>query len=127
MKDFRECLSRCGLFDLGYVGQRYTCCNGKAGEQRTKLRLDRIVASKSWIDNFSDASVHHVSMSISDHCLLSLFLHRRLPRKPARKRFLFEAMWIREAGCREVIEEVWDPLGRVTGSTIMDRLKSCQE
>nr|POF09034.1 hypothetical protein CFP56_14975 [Quercus suber] len=126
MKDFRECLSRCGLFDLGYVEQRHTWCNGRAGpagEQRTKLRLDRVVASESWIDNFPEASVHHVSMSISDHCLLSLFLHRRQPCKPARKRFLFEAMWIREAGCREVIEEAWDPLGSVTRSTIMDRIK----
>lgn len=127
MKDFRECLSRCELFDLGYVGQRYTWSNGRAGEQRTKLRLDRIVASESWMDIFSEASVHHVSMSISDHCLLSLFLHRRQPRKPARKRFFFEAMWVREAGCREIIEEVWDPVGCVSRNTISDHLKNCQE
>ena len=38
--NFRECLSRCGLHDLGFVGQRYTWCNGRFGEQRTKLRLD---------------------------------------------------------------------------------------
>ena len=127
MKDFRECLSRCELFDLGYVGQRYTWSNGRAGEQRTKLRLDRIVASESWMDIFLEASVHHVSMSISDHYLLSLFLHRRRPRKPARKRFFFEAMCVREAGCREIIEEVWDPVGCVSRNTISDHLKNCQE
>ena len=127
MKDFRECLSRCGLFDLGYVGQRYTWRNERAGEQRTKLRLDRIVANESWMDIFPFASVHHVSMSISDHCLLSLFLHRRQPRKPARKRLFFEAMWVREASCREIIEEVWDPVGYVNGNTISDRLKNFQE
>ena len=54
MKEFRECLSRCGLFDLGFVGQRFTWCNGRAGEQRTKLRLDRMVASESWIQRFSE-------------------------------------------------------------------------
>ena len=32
MKDFRECLSRCGLFNLGFVRQRYNWCNGRAGE-----------------------------------------------------------------------------------------------
>ncbi|XP_023886945.1 uncharacterized protein LOC111999058 [Quercus suber] len=127
MEEFRECLSRCGLVDLGFVGQRYTWCNGRAGEQRTKLRLDRMVASENWLKSFPNASVHHVSMSISDHCLLSLYLHRRKPRKPARKRFFFEAMWTREAGCRELIEEVWDPVGRDSRSMIMDRLKSCQE
>ncbi|KAL4625871.1 hypothetical protein ACB092_05G056600 [Castanea dentata] len=95
MKDFRECLSQCGLFDLGFVGQRYTWCNGRAGERQTKLRLDRVVASESWIDNFLEASVHH-------------------------------AMWTREAGCRGVIEEAWDPLS-TTRFTIIDHLKSCQE
>ncbi|KAK7860942.1 hypothetical protein CFP56_029135 [Quercus suber] len=105
----------------------YTWCDGRAGEQRTKLRLDRMVASESWLDRFPNASVHHVSMSISDHCLLSLCLHRRKPRKPARKRFFFEAMWTREAGCRELIEDVWDPVGRDSRATIMDRLQNCQE
>ena len=127
MKDFRECLSRCRLFDLGFVGQRYTWCNGRAREQRTKLRLDRIVVSESWIGIYPKAGVNHFSMSISDHCLLSLSLHRRQPRKPAKKRFFLEAMWTREVGCRELIEEVWDPVRRDSGFTIMDRLKNCQE
>ena len=30
--DFRECLSKCGLVNLGFVGQRYTWCNGRLGE-----------------------------------------------------------------------------------------------
>ena len=45
VREFRECLSRFDLNDLGFVGQRYTWCNGRYGEHRTKLRLDRIVAS----------------------------------------------------------------------------------
>ena len=124
MKDFKECLSRCGLFDLGFVGQRYTWCNGRERDQRTKLRLDRIVASESWMGIYPDAGVHHFSMSISDHCLLFLSLHRRQSRKPVRKRFFFEAMWTREAGCRELIKEVWDPVGRSSAGTIVERLKS---
>lgn len=28
MEDFRECLSRYGLFYLGFIGQRFTWCNG---------------------------------------------------------------------------------------------------
>ena len=32
MWDFREGLSKCGLVDLGFVGQRYTWCNGRLGE-----------------------------------------------------------------------------------------------
>ena len=77
VREFRECLSRFGLNDLGFVGQRYTWCNRRYGEHRTKLRLDRIVASMSWIERFPKASVHHFAMSISNHCLLMLFLDQR--------------------------------------------------
>ena len=49
MTDFRDCLGRCGLLDLGYVGQCFTWCNGRYGDQRTKLRLDRMVAIEDWL------------------------------------------------------------------------------
>lgn len=125
MREFRECLSRCGLISLGFTGQRYTWCNGRYGEHRTKLRLDRMVASE--IEKFPKVGVHHFAMSVSDHCLLTLFFNRRQHRKPIRKRFFFEAMWTREEGCREVIKEAWDPLRRDPDLLIKDRLRSCQE
>ena len=31
MVAFRECLSRCGLYDLGFIGQIFTRCNGQLG------------------------------------------------------------------------------------------------
>ena len=40
MEGFWESLSKCGLFDLGFIGQRFMWCNGHFGEQRTLLRLD---------------------------------------------------------------------------------------
>ena len=67
MANFRDCLDRCGLFDLGFVGQRFTWCNGRHGDQRTKLRLDRMVANEDWLRLHPEANVHHFSMSISDH------------------------------------------------------------
>ena len=52
MREFRDCLNRCGLFNLGFVGQRYIWCNRRFGEQRTKLRLDQMVVSESWCEKF---------------------------------------------------------------------------
>lgn len=127
MVDFRECLDRCGLLVLGYVGQRFTWCNGRYGDQRTKLRLDRMVVTKDWLRMHLEACVHHFSMSNSNHCLLVLALKRNQPKKPTKKRFMFEVMWTREEGCREVIESVWDPFSCGLGLTIMDKLKSFQD
>ena len=104
MEDFRECLSRCGLLDLGYFGHHYTWCNGRFGGQRIKLRLDRMVANEAWMRIFPQARVQLVSLSISDHCLLVLSIKRRQPQKPANKQFFFEEMWTREESCREIVE-----------------------
>ncbi|KAL0001855.1 hypothetical protein SO802_015636 [Lithocarpus litseifolius] len=46
MEGFRECLSDCGLVDLGFVGQRYTWCNGRIGVHLTLIRLDKYVANE---------------------------------------------------------------------------------
>ena len=126
MEGFRESLSKCGLFDLGFVGQRFTWCNERFGEQRTLLRLDRMVANSSWSKLYPEARVYHRSMSSSDHCLLYLSLKNIIPRKYVKKRFQFEAMWVREDGCKEVVEGAWDPYRGGLGYSIMDRLKRCQ-
>ena len=72
MEDFRECFSRCELHDLGYFGQHYTWCNRHFRDQRTKLRLYRMVANEAWMRIFPQARVQHVLLSISDHYLLAL-------------------------------------------------------
>ena len=65
-------------------------------------------------------------MSSSDHCSLILALKVGQKKKPIRKRFFFEAMWVREAGCREVVEEAWDPYQGDEEYKVTNRLKSCQ-
>lgn len=64
MEGFRDCLFDCGLIDLGFVGQRFIWCNGSIGEQRTLVRLDRIVANENWLALFPEAKVYHRAMTI---------------------------------------------------------------
>lgn len=59
---------------MGFVGQRFTWCNERLGEQRTVIRLDRMVANEEWRELFPEAKVHHVSMPTLDHFLLALYL-----------------------------------------------------
>ncbi|KAL0009864.1 hypothetical protein SO802_004972 [Lithocarpus litseifolius] len=126
MEGFRDCLYECGLIDLGFMGPRFTRCNGRGGEQRTLVRLDRMVANEEWLEIYPEAKVYHRSMSTSDHCLLALWLQKRKPSRPIKKRFFFEAMWTRDERCREVIEAAWDPLNGNPEELFQDRLKHCQ-
>lgn len=48
MLDFREILSHCNLFDLGYSGTSWTYDNKRAGADNVPVRLDRAVTSPSW-------------------------------------------------------------------------------
>ena len=65
-------------------------------------------------------------MSSSDHCSLILALKVGQKKKPFRKRFFFKAMWVREARCKEVVENAWDPYRGDEEYKITDRIKSCQ-
>ena len=49
---FREALESCHLQDLAFKGYLYTWSNKRPGEANTKIRLDRGVANKEWIEKF---------------------------------------------------------------------------
>lgn len=75
---------------------------------------------------YSEVKVHHVAMSTSDHCMLALFLENKVPLRPMKRRFLFEAMWTRDERCKQIIEMACDPLRESPNFQIQDRLRSCQ-
>lgn len=45
MRAFCNSLETYGLRDLGFIGQRFTFCNGRHGDYRTLIRLDRVVTN----------------------------------------------------------------------------------
>ena len=49
---FREGLESCQLEDLGYKEYPFTWTNKRPSDANTKLRLDRAIAMKGWIENF---------------------------------------------------------------------------
>ena len=60
-----------------------------------------------WPQHFHNIKVYHLVDTTSDHSPLllaetSTISHRR------KRRFHFEAMWIRRADCKDVIEEIWN-------------------
>ena len=109
MMEFREALDYCSFRDLGFVGAPFTWCNNQYDGTVTWIRLDRAVATNTWIQFFPSTRVHHISGSLSDHCPLWICTddeNIRFYRK--RRPFRFEAAWMKDEGCEGVIRNSWE-------------------
>ena len=96
------------------------------GESRVYLRLDRALATPDWVDHFKDVKVHHLVESTSDHCALPISDDTVVQKHPIRRRFQFEAMWVRREECKNIIQEVWDGCHELNSpSGIATRLSHC--
>lgn len=97
---------------------------------RIKIRLDRALASTMWKGKFWKAMVHHIAMSTSDHSLLALRLAKNsgLNIWARKKLFQFEAMWLRDPRCDEVIQEAWqDGISKIGESLFSNSINNCRE
>jgi hypothetical protein len=95
MEEFRDPLTFCGLHDLGFCGLPYTWDNGRSGGANIRVRFDRAVADQAWRDLISDAKVHHLVSSQSDHCPVFIEPHRDVWDKRNKDIFCYEIMWER--------------------------------
>ncbi|XP_023899983.1 uncharacterized protein LOC112011880 [Quercus suber] len=125
---FCTAISRCGFFDLGHKGSPFTWSRNHPTEGRIHICLDRALATATWKRNFPETVVHHLSMSTSDHSMLAVCLPILKPRqKRYHPPFCFEAMWLQDPRCAEVIEEAWmEGLYRLEGAQISNCLANCE-
>ncbi|KAL0324537.1 UNVERIFIED_CONTAM: putative mitochondrial protein [Sesamum calycinum] len=72
-------------------------------------RLDRACASESWSCLFPDTRVHHVVSPYSDHSPLVVELQLRIQwdLSGGRKCFHFEAAWLQEPACVDIVKKTW--------------------
>jgi len=114
MEDFREMLEDCDLHDLGFSGLPWTSDNKRGSQRNVKVRLDRAVASSSWMTRFESASVKHLVSPCSDHCpiLLRPYNDDPITAKPRISRY--EIMWERDESLGPEIEEAWKAAGSKT-------------
>jgi hypothetical protein len=57
---FKQFIDHFGLMDLGFAGNPFTCCNNRQGHASIKERLDRGLASLSWIHLHLEYSILHI-------------------------------------------------------------------
>ena len=107
MADFRDTLDVCGLKDLGFSGLPWTYDNRKSGGRNVKVRLDRGVATRSWLNRLFDASVTHLTSPCSDHCPLLLRVVLEQGRSAGARQAYYEIMWERDATPDERVQSAW--------------------
>ena len=73
MQDFRDVLDKCGFRDLGFLGGKFTWCNGQWDGHTVWERLDRAVATIDWLEKFSDTRVVHLECGSLDHKPIVIF------------------------------------------------------
>lgn len=107
MAAFRDTLSYCKLFDLGFSGPPWTFDNKQKDRRNVKARIDRAVASDCWTQLFPDAKVTHICSTRSDHLPLLIEYEKNNQNvKPREMRY--ETMWERDPGLSVAIEEAWE-------------------
>lgn len=105
MQSFREVLHDCALMDIESNGCAFTWMNHREGDDLVKERLDRVLCNWNWRIFFPEAEVFALPAVGSDHSPLVLNTEARLPSKG--KTFKFEAYWLQEQACWDIIETAW--------------------
>jgi hypothetical protein len=108
MLDFREVLSFCDLHDLGFSGLPWTYDNKQSRDQNVRVRLDRVVASPSWMNWFLDAKPRHLVSVSSDHYPVFLDLDQVNEPRKENKVMRYEIMWEREESLPREIKKAWE-------------------
>ncbi|XP_016706908.2 uncharacterized protein [Gossypium hirsutum] len=110
MRDFRGVLEDCCLNDLGFVGRWFTWERGRFASTNIRERLDRGVASLSWMNTFPGYRLEHSSHSFSDHCPLLLDTLEGVWNRQNKyeKSFRFEAKWCLEGSFEGMIRRWWE-------------------
>ena len=123
---FRNALEYCQLEDLGFQGHPFTWSNKRPGCANTKVRLDRAVANKEWIDKYQMSNVTHLSSHASDHLPIILQVQCYKQQRHRRgKGFKFEESWLLWEECENVVMEAWHNVGdkQIGLATLKEKIK----
>jgi hypothetical protein len=104
---FKKFIDHSGLVDLGFAGNPFTWCNQRQGHANIKERLDRGLASLSWIHLHTEYSILHLPATNSDHHPILLNTNQSaILTRP----FRFEPFWTSDPSYEAVIQAAWNQL-----------------
>lgn len=95
------------LFNLHFIGPRFTWCNNQIGLARRWARLDCCLVNLNWSSKFSNYSLRHLPRIHLDHA--PFFLTINLHNLHKRSIFHFANYWLDYLGCHLAVKNVWFP------------------
>ncbi|KAF8023889.1 hypothetical protein BT93_F1165 [Corymbia citriodora subsp. variegata] len=101
--ELKECLEQAELFDLRYVGFRFTW-SSFSGVNRKQRKIDRVLVNNTWCSLFSYSEAAFLAPGISDH---SPMVVRILAPNPRRSPFKFFNMWMTHPDFSMIVSQVW--------------------
>jgi hypothetical protein len=108
---FKDCLTDCGLSDMGFSGPMFTWTNKQENESNIRVRLDRAVANGEFLALFDEYSVENVITTTSDHYAVFIDLKKHSDEhatRPVKTGFRYEAAWLRSPDYRPMLERAWE-------------------
>lgn len=106
MIEFQVFLNACLLMDMEIKGCNFTWSNSRDKEANIKVRLERVLCNIESRILFPEAKAFALLAVGSDHSPIVLSLQGN--NEKHKKEFKFEAFWLENNQCKEIMKEVWD-------------------
>ncbi|XP_049388406.1 uncharacterized protein LOC125852750 [Solanum stenotomum] len=101
-----NCMMDCEISDAGYIGSKYTWCNGWAPKQRIWKRLDRALINYLWNQCYNNTTITHLVRTGSDHAPLLVSFSSNTYTPP--RYFKFLNLWVDEPDFMETVQNAWN-------------------
>ncbi|KAL6201796.1 hypothetical protein ACLB2K_025508 [Fragaria x ananassa] len=102
----RNFMENNGLLDLHFTGPRLTWENKREDvNEIIRERLDQAIGNAEWLHDWPESFVKHEPRIGSDHCPMILYFQEKVVR--FKKPFRFEASWVKDPDCDEVVAACW--------------------
>ncbi|XP_059446325.1 uncharacterized protein LOC132177864 [Corylus avellana] len=108
IRAFQQAMEACQLYDLGFVGPKFTWSNKREEGHFIMERLDRAIANPKWMQSFQNYEVEVLANRSSDHAPIFVQFHVAMrSQRRVEKRFFYEAGWGKQPSNKNLIKTVW--------------------